>query len=96
VNDSSVNVGSPRDVKQFTNMFKYKLNVKHSIGLCGSLDINKCNMQHLSNGFNTLKVNEWFNSCIDVDSSNNVKIFIKPFKYNCKTSSHICFSISYI
>jgi len=43
-------------------------------------------MQHLSNGFNTLKVNEWFNSCIDVDSSNNVKIFIKPFKYNCKVA----------
>ncbi len=46
-------------------------------------------MQCLNNGFNKFKMN----SCKDVDSSRNVKKFTKPFKYNCKILSCMCFGI---
>ncbi len=34
------------------------INVKHWVVMCISIDINKCNMQHLNNGFNKFKVDE--------------------------------------
>ncbi len=33
------------------------------------------------------------NSCKDVDSSKNVKKLTKPFKYNCKALSYMCFNM---
>ncbi len=49
-------------------------------------------MQHLNSGFHKLKVND-STHIKDVDSSKNLKKFIKPFKYNCKILNCTCFNI---
>jgi hypothetical protein len=49
-------------------------------------------MQYLNNGSQQVQ-SGWFNSCVNVDSSINVKKFIKSFKYNCKTSNCMGFNI---
>jgi hypothetical protein len=49
-------------------------------------------MQHLNNGFNKFKVNDSTHFS-DVVSWRNGKKHTKPFKYNCKTLSCMCFNI---
>jgi hypothetical protein len=59
--------------------------------MCILIYINKCNVQHLNSGFNAQS--GWFDSCKYVDSSINLKCFAKPFKYNYKIFSSMCFGI---
>ncbi len=47
--------------------------------MCVSIYINKCNMQHLNNGFNKFKVDDSTHATM-FDSFLNVKKFTKPFK----------------
>jgi hypothetical protein len=50
-------------------------------------------MQFMSSGFNNIQ-SEWFNSSVNINSSEYVKIFINPFKYKCETLSYyVCFNI---
>ncbi len=50
-------------------------------------------MQLMNSGFNKFKVDDLSHVHKDVDSSRNMKKFIKPFKCNCKILSCMCFSI---
>jgi hypothetical protein len=53
--------------KMWKNSLIYSsINVNHSIVMCVSIYINKCNMQHLNNGFNNFKI----------DGSSHVKMSI--------------------
>ncbi len=58
--------------------------------MCILISTNKCNMQHLNNGFDKFKM---IDSTHDVGTLRNVKKFIKPFKYNSKALSCICLNI---
>ncbi len=49
-------------------------------------------MQHLNNGFNKFKVDDSIHVTM-FNSLKKVKKITKPFKYNCKTLSYICFNI---
>jgi hypothetical protein len=49
-------VNSSKDVKKFTNPFKYICEALSF--MCVSIYINKCNMQCLNSGFNKLKVDD--------------------------------------
>ncbi len=57
------------------------------------MNCDKCKMQLVNNRFNAFKMND-FNSFTNINNIINVKKIIKPFKYNCKTSSYnsICHS----
>jgi hypothetical protein len=48
-------------------------------------------MQFINNGFNNIQ-NELFNSCANVNTL-YVKKITKPFKFNCKIFSCMCFGI---
>ncbi len=53
----------------------------------------ECKMQLMSNEFNSIQ-NEWFNSCVNVNSSKNAKKIINLFKYKCEVlSCYVCFNI---
>jgi hypothetical protein len=53
----------------------------------------KCKMQLMNSGFNDIQ-NEWFNSCVNVNSSKDAKKFTNPFKYKCEAlSCYVCFNI---
>ncbi len=54
--NSCVNVNSLKYVKKFNNPFKYKCGTLSY--MCVSIYINKCNMEHLNNGFNKFNVND--------------------------------------
>ncbi len=49
-------------------------------------------MQCLNNGLNMFKMDD-STHVIFFDISRNVKKIIKPFEYNCKILSYICFNI---
>jgi hypothetical protein len=50
-------------------------------------------MQVMNSGFNNIQ-SEWFNSCANVNSSRDVKKFIKPFKYKFEALN--CYVFQYI
>jgi hypothetical protein len=56
VNDST-HVDNSRDLKKITNLFKYKCETL-SCYVYFNIYTNKCNMQHLNNGFNKFKVDD--------------------------------------
>jgi len=50
-------------------------------------------MQLMNSGFNNIQ-SEWFNSCANVNSLENAKKFINPFKYKYEALSQtICVSV---
>jgi hypothetical protein len=54
--NSFANVNSSKDVKKFTNPFKYKCEALNCY-VCFNI-FSKCNMQHVNNVFNKLKVDD--------------------------------------
>jgi hypothetical protein len=49
-------VNNSRDAKKFST--HSSINVKHYVVMCVSIYTNKCNMWHLDNGFNKLKMHD--------------------------------------
>jgi len=60
--------------------------------VCVSIYTSKCNMQCLNNGFNKLKVDDLTHVKM-LTNQEMWKKFTKPFKYNCKILSCMCFNI---
>jgi hypothetical protein len=57
--------------------------------MCVLIYTSKYNMQHLNIDFNKFKVD-------DSTCAKNVKNFMKPFKYNYKALSCMCFNVLYL
>jgi hypothetical protein len=68
------------------------INVRHEVIMCVSIYISKCNMQRLNSGFNKFKMDDWTHVKILIFQEMWKRI-TKPFRYNYKMSSCMCFNI---